>query len=785
MKFIIVLCSLFAISISSFALPVPAYKGKVRVKTDDGSVCIYIKGDENCKFAVTEDGYTLLQDTDGWYFANKDDDGNICLSPYKLLQKRNEETNNFLRNLEKGIQPIIKKTSKVKVNNTVSRDNAVARNSVIGTRRVLVVLMQFSDKKFVKKATEFDAMFNEPGYNIDGATGSVYDFYKTASYDQLTLVSDIYGPYTSKNPMSYYGGNSAVSGSDKNPKALFDEALEHLVKDADLSLYDSNKDGFIDNMHIIYAGYGEEAGATSKSIWAHQMTFSPITVQGLKVDRYSCSPELRGNSGNGISRIGVSCHEIGHALGALDYYDTDYTANGEFEGTGEWDVMAHGSWNNEGISPPDFNPYVKAYDFGWIDVRMLPEGSSTVIYPTSDSNFVYRVDTAVKNEFFLLENRAKKGINKHAPGEGLLIYHIDASIEKKAQKNVINASYPQACYPVCASSIFPMPDDSPVSYGNINGAGCPYPGSSNNSSFGKLSTPGAFCNNGEYSGVEIGDISKDNYNIILSYNRDGAIKGNTVWEENFEEIDFSPFWSIEGRGSWNVMKFLGGTASGEYPAVFSGKGYMVFTRVQNDNTIVDRINGNLISNEITLPKTKECNLNFSFCKRSSYANAADSLSVHIFGKEKKGMFGKEDEDNWVEAFTEKYEATREWQTVSLNLGRLYSDIRIEIRGNIHGGSSLFVDAMSVVENDETTGVIAENIESSERNSVDINICNGNLSINNPLNRNINVFIYNINGELLLSSAINSFTVQEISLPDGLYIVKADNKTQKMKIGVVK
>ena len=113
MRIIITLCLLF--SISGFVLSAPAYKGKIRVKTDDGSVCIYIKGDENCKFAVTEDGYTLLQCDDGWYFADKDNDGNICASPYKLLQQRNEETNNFLSRIGKGVQPIVQKISKVKM----------------------------------------------------------------------------------------------------------------------------------------------------------------------------------------------------------------------------------------------------------------------------------------------------------------------------------------------------------------------------------------------------------------------------------------------------------------------------------------------------------------------------------------------------------------------------------------------------------------------------------------------------------------------------------------------
>ena len=784
MRIIITLCLLF--SISGFVLSAPAYKGKIRVKTDDGSVCIYIKGDENCKFAVTEDGYTLLQCDDGWYFADKDNDGSICASPYKLLQQRNEETNNFLSRIGKGVQPIVQKISKVKINNTVSHDNAVVRNSVIGTRRVLVVLMQFSDKKLVKNVTDFNALFNEEGYSVDGATGSVYDFYKAASYGQLTLVADIYGPYTSKNPMAYYGGNSAVSGSDKNPKELFDEALSNLAKDVDLSLYDSNGDGFIDNLHIIYAGYGEEAGASSKAIWAHEMTFSPITVQGVKIDRYSCSPELRGNSGNGISRIGVSCHEIGHALGAMDYYDTDYTTNGQFEGTGEWDVMAQGSWNNDGISPADFNPYVKAYNFGWVDVRMLPEGSSIVIYPSSDSNYVYRVDTDVKDEFFLLENRIKKGINKAVPGEGLLMYHIDASIETIAQKNMINAAFPQACYPVCASASYAKPDESSVTYGKINSAGCPYPGTSNNSSFGKLSTPGAFCNNGKYSGIEIGDISKEDNKIILSYYRDGAISDkNVVWKDDFEDIDFSSSWTVEGSGSWSVKRFLGGITSNEYPKILSGNSYMMFSRSQDDNTIVNRINGNLVSNGIILPNANQCNLDFSFCKYSSNENAADTLTVRVLGKVKKDIFGKENEDKWVDAFFCKYDAAFEWQTVSMKLGRMYSEIRIVLMGSIQVGSSLFIDAMSITENDPITGILENNIKISE-NDVEVNISNENfVSINNPLNRDVNVAIYKMNGELLHSSVLNSFSAQEFSLSAGLYIVKAGNRTQKIRIGAAK
>ena len=45
---------------------VPAYPNKIAVKSSTGKdVYIYLKGDENCQYAISEDGYTLLQDSIG------------------------------------------------------------------------------------------------------------------------------------------------------------------------------------------------------------------------------------------------------------------------------------------------------------------------------------------------------------------------------------------------------------------------------------------------------------------------------------------------------------------------------------------------------------------------------------------------------------------------------------------------------------------------------------------------------------------------------------------------
>ena len=146
--------------------------------------------------------------------------------------------------------------------------------------------MQFPDWEFVRSADDFQRLFNETGFREDGAMGSVRDYYNYVSHGRLDLLSDIKGPYTASQRMAYYGGNTSYGGADRNPYALFEEAVESVAMDVNLADYDVDKDGYVDNIHIIYAGYGEEAGASSDAIWAHEMTFREITVQGVKINKY-------------------------------------------------------------------------------------------------------------------------------------------------------------------------------------------------------------------------------------------------------------------------------------------------------------------------------------------------------------------------------------------------------------------------------------------------------------------------------------------------------------------
>ena len=487
----------------------PVYPYPVKVKTSRGETYITLQGDEKNKYAFSEDGYTIVAKGEKWFYVNIGQDQKPEISDYELEEKslRSNELKAFLEVVPKHIIPKSNTQKEVSVTRRAHQETP----KVTGHRKLLVVLMAFSDTPFKKSQADFDDLFNQRQYNVDGAAGSVYDYYKYVSYGQLELECDVIGPFTASHNMAYYGGNRGMGGEDQNPYALFSEALTYASKQVDLKEYDGNNDGYIDNFHIIYAGYGEEAGAVSDAIWAHESTFKPLSIDGMMIDRYSCAPELRSNRGNGISRIGPHCHEIGHALGAMDYYDTNYNEGGKYPGTGKWDVMASGSWNNDGITPANFNSYVKSYNFGWTEVVTLEKDSAIHINPSTTNNVVYRILTPVNKDIFLLENRRKESFDSDDPGEGLLILHVGPNLENKSGTNSINASFPQNCYYVCASASDARPTSTPSSYGNVNSAGCPFPGSSDKHSFTPTTTPAALCVNGLNANFGILNIQEIHY----------------------------------------------------------------------------------------------------------------------------------------------------------------------------------------------------------------------------------------------------------------------------------
>jgi M6 family metalloprotease-like protein len=475
----------------SQTLAVPAYPGLIQYKQANGkTLAIYLKGDEKVKWATTEDGYTIMMNSKGVYeYAVQDMKGDLQLSGVEVnnIKERTATEKELLSKVSKGLYYSPSQLSMMKSIWDIKSAEAQKAFPTTGSRKLICILMAFKDKPFTKTQSDFNNLFNQVGYNTGGATGSVKDYYLENSWGQFDLTVDVFGPYTASQNMSYYGGNDAY-GNDQNPRALVTEAVNAADAAANYANYDNDGDGTVDGVYVIYAGYGEEAGASADAIWAHAWNITPVTKDGKTISKYSCSAELRGNSGTTITTIGVICHEFGHVLGAPDYYDTDYSTGGQFEGTGNWDMMASGSWNNNGVTPAHHNAYTKVKIYGWATATVLSSATNVTVKPVKDNKSFYQINSTTSGEYWIMENRQQVGFDAYVPGHGLVIYHVHKDIATASSSNNINATYPQKMYPVCASATS-NPGTTSSSYGSINSTGCPFPGSSNKTSFTDATTP--------------------------------------------------------------------------------------------------------------------------------------------------------------------------------------------------------------------------------------------------------------------------------------------------------
>lgn len=372
-------------------------------------------------------------------------------------------------------------------------------DSVVGTRRALVLLVDFSDNEASQSQQHYaDMLFSQGTY----PTGSLKDFYWEVSHQKLMVDGDVSGQEGSKNgwyrapqPYSYYTNNNYGTGAyPQNSQKLVEDLVDLADQFVNFADYDNDGDGIVDALFIIHAGDGAEATGNHNQIWSHKWEITPKTVDGVKVQTYSIEPE------NGT--IGVFCHELGHVFGLPDLYDTDYSSSG----TGEWDLMAGGSWNNGGRTPAHPTAYCKV-KLGWVEpVTIFHDHQNVTIkpYATNDGQ-VYKLPIKELNskEYFLLSNRHKVGFDKYLPGEGLIIEHVDEN--KTANTNEVH-------YLVDIEQCDGKQDLNKGA--NRGDANDPFPCAINHS-FTANTTPNSKAYNGSDSEIAIADIQRQEDNITV------------------------------------------------------------------------------------------------------------------------------------------------------------------------------------------------------------------------------------------------------------------------------
>lgn len=485
----------------------------------DGSIIqIRIHGDAVVNWTSSSDNYTLLPGVNGdLEYAVKNDNNDLVASGISAHNPANRPQSevNFLTSIPQDLK-FSKLQIETKVNNHQffqSGKSSAKGFPATGNRNLLMILANFSNTTPTYSQTDFQNFMNQTNYN---GTGSFKDYYYENSYGQLTITTTVTVWVNLINTHDYYG-----------PQSMRGEFAYDAVVAAngivDYSQFDNDGDGIVDGVAIIHQGAGQESTHDVTDIWSHSWDLSSAgystaqrTFDGVKVDAYTTQAELLYGS---MSGIGVMCHEFGHNMGAPDFYDTNYENDGEeYDGTGEWDLMAGGAWNGGGDKPAHHNAFTKIYYYNWASATLLSAAQTlTLSNAAQNSNSFYRYNTTTTGEYYLIENRQKVGFDSNIPGHGMIIYHVDENyISAHETENEINIGSHQGLYPMSAIANTSNGIVLSSAY-KINDTGCPWPGTSNKTSFTDNTTPNSKSWANANTAKPITNITENNTNKTVTF----------------------------------------------------------------------------------------------------------------------------------------------------------------------------------------------------------------------------------------------------------------------------
>ena len=413
---IVLLC---AVAVSAMA--VPARRGwQNRTQADGTTIDVQVIGDEFYHYMINRDGKRIEMNEAGVYEVVGD-----APTQEEAIARR-------------------------------AQAKAARRVQTAGVGRLLaprgaVILVSYQDNAFQSSNALMTEWAMGENYTYNGATGSIRRYFLDQSWGQYDMQIDVYGPVTASRNGSYYGSNDAW-GNDKHPDELVVEAcqLAHDSCGADFSKYDSDGDGNVDWVVILYAGKGEADGGASNTIWPHQweLSYSGMDFQldGKTVDHYCCLNEIDGQL-NQLCGIGTFCHEFSHVMGLPDFYTTVQGAT--HHTLGDWDIMDYGPYNNDGNTPPSYSAYERWY-MGWMNPTLINYACSVTMpdlneskaacLMTEDGSNVENILNPSPATFYLLETRKQEGWDTYLPGAGMIVTKVQFNASKWKNNEVNNTA---------------------------------------------------------------------------------------------------------------------------------------------------------------------------------------------------------------------------------------------------------------------------------------------------------------------------------------------------------
>ena len=515
---------------------IKAFPEVITMSQPDGmTVKVRIIGDESSRYYLTEDGYALSRnDADELVYITLDAKGELVSSDIVYRDPSEDFAHTAMTYEKDMVVRALQERSEQSAGIGQVQFRAPGPGLYtddpypsIGAPKSLILLVEYKDVKFtVEDPNDFyTRMLNEKDFSDYGATGSALDWFSDNSSGKFTPEFDVYGPVPLPKNMMWYGANMN-QGFDAHPEEMVIHGLELLDDEVDFSQYDCNEDGLIDNVFVIYAGYGENEGASTMTVWPHSSDILQLrpdeefVFDGVKVNHYACASEQSKHYGRPCG-IGLFIHEFSHVLGLPDLYPTN-GGSGIYT-PGAFSALDSGPYNNEYRTPPNYGMFER-YALGWVEPKSFNASGDITLSPIK-ANDGYIVTTNDPEEFYLFENRQLESYDAFIPNHGMLVWHIDYDRGRWERNTVNNEATHQLVDLVEADGMA----------NRYTPEGDPFPGEENVTSFTPQTNPSFVDWHGRDLGISITDIREDGEgNVCFHVEKNGSgIDGITMQLQSF------------------------------------------------------------------------------------------------------------------------------------------------------------------------------------------------------------------------------------------------------------
>ena len=579
------------------------------IKQADGTtITVRAYGDEDLNYFLASDGTLLYQEGTNFYIAGVKADGTLYSTgvlAHEPSMRTIKEISAIKAQNAKAFYNSMETQAKA---NKVRREPMTPDNSLLpslGKHKIPVILVEFSDVEFSvenPKAT-FDKYLNgkelfnketdpEMGQNYAG----VAKYFKDMSFGKFEPEFEVYGPVNLGKPLATYG---AGYSSQENMGLLLTDACTAVDDEVDFTQYDSNDDGNIDLIYIIYAGFSQSIAGNSTDCIHPKSGYLSLakSFDGMDVKRYGVNNELNGtpaDQANGpiINGIGLFCHEFSHCMGLPDLYpksgsiaEACINQNMDY-----WSLMDAGEYTANGYRPTAYTAWERER-LGWMEIGTLTGPSNVELKSLDEGGAAFRIyndKDETGHEYYIVENVQNNGWNKNLFGNGLMVTHVDylSSQFSLGGCKVNNTEGHPRMHVMAADGMF-VPEyflgstiedsyitflkehnaDLVAKYGGqvfsiedykAEAAGDLFPGTSNATSLTDDSQPmKAWTYNGETMGKPITDITNDTEKGIVSFKfMGGGEPVDGINEVTVNKTTDSRVYSISGIYMGNDINSL-------------------------------------------------------------------------------------------------------------------------------------------------------------------------------------------------------------------------------------